>query len=245
MQQLVDDALNASDDHRFPGHGGFNLTGKNIHTLRENQWLDDAVINAYLNMIQSRSDDQGYPSVLFYDSFHYTFLAEGRPDFLPNCMTKTNLMGYDYLFFPIHLGNHWAFAYASTRNRKLYYLDSVYGLDKGMEVLGRLQKYIYLEESRLKGDHPLFPVTPFRLSVYPNSPQQTNGVDCGVFLLANADHISRRSPTLFSQHDIPNIRRCIVWELVTRRMIKNICNSFRINPPTIHPLRKKDRDLHQ
>ena len=95
MQQLVDDALNASADHRFPGHGGFNLTGKSIHTLREGEWLDDAVINAYLNMIQTRSDDQGYPSVLFYDSFHYTFLAGGRPDFLPNRMTKTNMMGYD------------------------------------------------------------------------------------------------------------------------------------------------------
>ena len=35
MQQLVDDSLNVSKNHRFPGHGGFNLTGKNIHTLRE------------------------------------------------------------------------------------------------------------------------------------------------------------------------------------------------------------------
>ena len=192
-----------------------------------------------------RSDDQGYPSVLFYDTFHYTILAEDRPDFLPKRMTKTNLMGYDYLFFPIHLGNHWAFAYASTRNRKLYYLDSVYGYDKGMEVLGRLQKYIYQEELRLKGECPLFPVTPFRLTVYSNCPQQANGVDCGVFLLANADYISRRSPPLFSQHDIPNIRCCIVWELVTRRMIKNICNTLKFNPPITHPLREKDRDLHQ
>ena len=245
MQQLVNNALNVSEKHRFLGHGGFNLTGKNIRTLREGQWLDDAVINAYLSMIQTHSDRHGYPSVLFFDSFHYTFLEEDRPEFLLRSLTKTNKMGYDYLFFQFHLVNHWAFAYASTKTRRLYYLDSMYGYDKGMEVLGRLQKYIYQEESRLKGDHPLFPVTPFRLTVYPNSPQQTNGVDCGVFLLANADHISRRAPTLFSQHDIPNIRRCIVWELVTRRMIKNICNTFRINPPTIHPLRKKDRDLHQ
>ena len=138
---------------------------------------------------------------------------------------------------------HWAFAYASTKTRRLYYLDSMYGYDKGMEVLGKLQKYIYQEELRLKGESPLFPVTPFRLTVYSNCPQQTNGVDCGVFLLANADYISRRSPPHFSQHDIPNIRRCIVWELVTRRMIKNICNTLKINPPTTHPLRNRDRDL--
>ena len=119
MQQLVDDALNASADHRFLGHGGFNLTGKNIHTLREGKWLDDAVINSY---------DHGYPSVLFYDTFHYTILVENRPDFLPKRMTKTNLMGYDYIFFPIHLGGHWAFAYTSTRTRRLYYLDSIYGI---------------------------------------------------------------------------------------------------------------------
>ena len=65
MQHLVDNALNASADHWFLGHGGFNLTGKSIHTLREGKWLDDAVINSYLNMIQTRSDDHGYPSVLF------------------------------------------------------------------------------------------------------------------------------------------------------------------------------------
>ena len=138
MQQLVDDSLNVSKNHRFLGHGGFNLTGKNIHTLREGQWLDDAVINSYLNMIQTRSDRHSYPSMLFFDSFHYAFLAEDRPDFLPKRLTKTNLMGYDYLFFLIHLGNHWGFAYASTKTRRLYYLDSMYGYDKGIAVLGKL-----------------------------------------------------------------------------------------------------------
>ena len=127
MQQLVNNALNVSEKHRFLGHGGFNLTGKNIRTLREGQWLDDAVINAYLSMIQTHSDRHGYPSVLFFDSFHYTFLEEDRPEFLLRSLTKTNLMGYDFLFFPIHLVNHWAFAYTSTKTRRLYYLDSMYG----------------------------------------------------------------------------------------------------------------------
>ena len=92
---------------------------------------------------------------------------------------------------------------------------------------------------RLKGDNPILPVTPFRLTVYSNCPQQTNGVDCGVFLLANADYISRCTPP---QQDIPNIHRCIVWELVTRRMIENLCNMLKFNPSIIHPLRNKDRD---
>ena len=93
---------------------------------------------------------------------------------------------------------------------------------------------------RLKGDNPILPVTPFRLTVYSNCPQQTNGVDCGVFLLANADYISRRTSPQFSQQDIPNIRSCIVWELVTQRMIKNLCNMPKFNPSIIHPLRNKD-----
>ena len=121
-------------------------------------------------MIQTCSDCHSYPSVLFFDSFHYTFLEEDRPDFLPKRLTKTNLIGYDYLFFPIHLGNHWGFAYARTKTRRLYYLDSMYGYDKGMAVLGKLQKYIYQEEKRLKGDNPILPVTPFRLTVYSNCP---------------------------------------------------------------------------
>ena len=186
MQQLVDSSLSVCEDHKFLGHGGFNLSGKSIHTLREGQWLDDAVINSYLNMIQTCSDRHGYPSLLFFVTFHYTFLDEDRPEFLLKSLTKTNMRGYKYLFFPIHLGNHWGFAYASTKTRRLYYLDSVYGYNKGMAILGKLQKYIYLEEKRLKGDNPLFPATPFRLTVYSNAPQQTNGVDCGVFLLANA-----------------------------------------------------------
>ena len=63
-----------------------------------------------------------------------------------------------------------------------------------------------------------------------------------MFLLANAEHISRRTPPQFSQHDIPNIRRCIVWELVTQRMIKILCNMPKFNPSIIHPLSNKDRD---
>ena len=115
MQQLVDSSLSVGEDHKFLVHGGFNLSGKSIHTLHEGQWLNDAVINTYLNMIQTRSDRRGYLSVLFFDTFHYTFLAEDRPEFLLRSLTKTNLMGYDYLFFPIHLVNHWGFAYASTK----------------------------------------------------------------------------------------------------------------------------------
>ena len=50
-------------------------------------------------------------------------------------------------------------------------------------------------------------------------PQQTNGIDCGIFACQFAEHVAREASITFTQKDIPQIRRNMVWELMTRRLI--------------------------
>ena len=50
-------------------------------------------------------------------------------------------------------------------------------------------------------------------------PQQTNGIDCGIFTCQFAEHVARGASITFTQKDIPQIRRNMVWELMTRGLI--------------------------
>jgi Ulp1 family protease len=51
-----------------------------------------------------------------------------------------------------------------------------------------------------------------------NSPQQGNGVDCGVFVCINAEFISEGIPLLYSKLDLPLVRRKITAYLLSKEL---------------------------
>jgi sentrin-specific protease 1 len=50
-------------------------------------------------------------------------------------------------------------------------------------------------------------------------PQQHNGYDCGVFACMFAEAASRRSKFLFTQEDMPSLRRRMVYEILTKKLL--------------------------
>ncbi len=46
-------------------------------------------------------------------------------------------------------------------------------------------------------------------------PQQVNGIDCGVYTCAFAEHLARGEQPLFSPGDIKHIRRRMAYEMLT------------------------------
>lgn len=49
-------------------------------------------------------------------------------------------------------------------------------------------------------------------------PQQTNGYDCGVFVLKYADYIARDAELDFTQSDMPHFRKIIMLDLLRKRV---------------------------
>ena len=146
MRQVVNEAYVMPDGIKVGNYKGCNLLSNNIKTLIPPRWLDDNVIDAYMNLIERRSYRTGYPSVYRHDTHFFTTYRDLDPNHLPNATRKTNILGYDLLFFPLHVNeNHWAFVYADTKTYTLYYMDSMFNPLSGTNALKMVQTYLYLE----------------------------------------------------------------------------------------------------
>jgi len=79
-------------------------------------------------------------------------------------------------------------------------------------VFKRLRAYLDAEH-RNKKKTP-FDFTGWENHTLPDTPQQENGHDCGVFTCQFLETLSRGEETFnFTQTDIPYLRRRMIWEI--------------------------------
>ena len=102
--------------------------------------------------------------------------------------------------------------YACIKTHKLFYLDSLLSERRANDVLGNIKAYMYNSSVRLHGKDNAWV---FDTEIVRNLPQQTNGIDCGIFTCQFAEHVAQGGGISFTQEAIPQIRRNMVWELMT------------------------------
>ncbi|GJU09592.1 ubiquitin-like-specific protease ESD4 [Tanacetum coccineum] len=201
------------------------ITGKALQCLRPHAWLNDEVINVYLELLKERErrEPKKYLKCHFFNTFFYKKLVGGR--------TKT---GYDYesvkrwtaqkklgysldecdkIFVPIHKEIHWCLAVINKKDKKFQYLDSLGGADK--KVLRALAKYITDEVKDKTGKS--IDVTSWEQEFVTNLPSQENGYDCGMFMIKYIDFYSRDIGLCFSQEDMPYFRKRTAKEILMLR----------------------------
>lgn len=177
-----------------------SFTQEDLHTLDGCNWLSDEVVNSYLNILRSRSEE----NIGSTNTFFINKLERGEFDEALNWEgirgEKINI--YDKFLIPIHAGMHWIIACCDFKNNELDLLDSFGNSYTRMTDLINT----FLE---FQGITPL-PVK------HPQVPRQYNGYDCGVFLLSNARCILLNNGVFdYTQADIPNIRKRIKSELLS------------------------------
>jgi Ulp1 family protease len=116
---------------------GFNteLTRQDLQRLRDTEWLNDEVINFYLNLLKQRSDDRSknanakqkpsaneetWPRVHFLNTFFYPLLSDkGGYNYarVQKWTRRVDLFAMDRVVVPIHLGNHWCLAVINLQDR--------------------------------------------------------------------------------------------------------------------------------
>ena len=80
-------------------------TKGDLSTLNGLQWLNDEVINYYLQLIRNRSDKSSYlPAVHCFNTFLYPKLKSKGHSAVKRWTKKINLFDFQMVFFPIHLG---------------------------------------------------------------------------------------------------------------------------------------------
>ncbi|KAJ4750020.1 Sentrin-specific protease [Rhynchospora pubera] len=196
------------------------ITREKMQCLRSGAWLNDEVINVYLELLKERErrEPKKFLNCHFFNTFFYKKLAGGRSGYDFKAVrrwTTQRKLGYalidcDKIFVPIHKEVHWCLAVINVRDKKLQYLDSLGGMDT--IVLRTLARY-FTEEVKEKSGKQI-DTSSWDFEDCPDLPLQENGWDCGMFMLKYVDFLSRDLHLSFSQEHMMYFRKRTVKELM-------------------------------
>jgi Ulp1 family protease len=159
------------DDSVLEDYEKIGVSLKELHCLRPKGWLNDEVINAYLEVLGSVFPQK---NVKIYYSFVFTYISETR---LKDIGTET------LLFFPLNWDNmHWSLAVVNMLQAKIIHYDSldssVYTPEEFKAKLEIICRWLKLQARKAE-----YLSQDFNYSCNSSIPKQHNTFDCGVFML--------------------------------------------------------------
>ncbi|KAM3594846.1 uncharacterized protein V6R79_014854 [Siganus canaliculatus] len=200
------------------------ITQRDLATLQEGGWLNDEVINFYLNLIMEQCSGDG--AVLKVYSFSTFFLPKlrgggggqaGGHMAVKRWTKSVDLFLYDVIFVPLHLGIHWAMAVIDFKSKTVKSYDSMG--QRHDDICSLLLLYLKEEHKAKKGrdlDTTKWTVGSLRTT---EIPQQRNGSDCGVFACKYAEYIAKGRPLTFKQCHMPVFRKLMIWEILNQKLL--------------------------
>lgn len=216
MLSAISAALRPSPANEVLVEGfGIPVARRDMHTLDGTIWLNDAVINFYMNLLIERGKLDNFPSVHAFSTFFYTKLKKDGYNSLRRWTKKVDIFAHDYLVVPVHLGLHWCLAVADFKKKEVNYYDSMGG--RNDECLAAIQEYLKAE--CLDKKKTQFNMDDWKLQNIKNIPQQQNGCDCGVFACQYAASITRNAKITFTQNDMPYFRKRMVYEILKKSLL--------------------------
>uniref|UniRef100_A0A8C7XZR3 SUMO specific peptidase 1 n=1 Tax=Oryzias sinensis TaxID=183150 RepID=A0A8C7XZR3_9TELE len=218
MEAEVSRALKGGNPHEILSEGfGLSLTRKDLQTLSNLNWLNDEVINFYMNLLVERSKDPSLPSVNTFNTFFYPKLCSNGYYAVRRWTKKMDIFAKDILLVPIHLGMHWCLSVVDFRKKSITYFDSMGG--KNEKACQTLFNYLQLESKDKKGKELATSGWTLHSKESKEIPQQMNGSDCGMFTCKYADYVTKDKPITFTQKHMPYFRRRMVWEILNHKLL--------------------------
>ncbi|XP_075952149.1 sentrin-specific protease 1 isoform X1 [Anarhichas minor] len=217
MEAEVNKGLRGGNHEVLSEGFGLSLTRKDLQTLSNLNWLNDEVINFYMNLLVERSKDPGLPSVNTFNTFFYPKLRSNGYSAVRRWTKKMDIFSKDVLLVPVHLGVHWCLSVVDFRKKAVIYFDSMGGNND--EACRMLFKYLQQESKDKKGKELNTVGWTLHSKKRNEIPQQMNGSDCGMFTCKYADYITKDKPITFTQHHMPYFRKRMVWEILNHKLL--------------------------
>ncbi|XP_044740512.1 sentrin-specific protease 1-like [Chrysoperla carnea] len=195
-----------------------NITRRDLQSLSGLNWLNDEVINFYMNLIMERGKQEGKLKVYATNTFFYPKLMQGGHQSLRRWTKKVDVFAHDIMLIPVHLDVHWCMTIIDFRDKTIRYLDSMGGHNhRAVEAF-----LTYLVEERWDKKKEKFDTTGWKMPEAKNNiPQQMNGSDCGMFSCTFAEFYARDAKFNFSQENMPYLRRKMVYEIISGKLLMN------------------------
>ncbi|GAB0094063.1 uncharacterized protein DMENIID0001_092840 [Sergentomyia squamirostris] len=196
-----------------------NITRQDLCTLIGDAWLNDEVINFYMNLLTERStksENNNLPKVYAMNTFFAVRLLQGGHAGVKRWTRKVDIFNHDIIPVPVHVSNvHWCMAIIDMRNQTIRYYDSMG--QANMRILDALEDYLK-SESLDKKQRP-FDTSGWKKQCMQDCPRQMNGSDCGVFSCMFAEYITRGCDITFTQAEMQYFRQKMILEIATGKLI--------------------------
>ena len=207
-----------------------------VNSNTRSKWLNDAFINFYMALwsqhaaLRAQVRQRPASAIFVQTYFHETLRSKGYEG-VKKWSQKKGQHGFDwldarYIFVPINRGSsHWVAAIIDTTERVVHLLDSMNAAHAwAEEVCERLISWVVRDS--IEKEHAKRELVAdksgwtHRVEVVP---YQTNGQDCGVFVLSFARDLldKERMDTdgsalecSFGGEDMLKIRRVLVWDIL-------------------------------
>lgn len=207
-----------SNEERVADRFGLQITRNDVRLLswRQPRWLNDNIINHYLEQIAERSlANPGLPRVYAFNTFFVQRLLESGYDAVRSWTKRLqpDLFSFDLVFIPIHATNHWRLGIIHMKQHLVEHYDSK-GSD-GEDVLHHFLHYVAAE--RLDKRKQALNLATWRMTSSV-TPKQDNDSDCGVFICTYADLTATNTPIEFTEEDMPGYRQKMMCELMTGQL---------------------------
>ena len=208
---------------------------ESMYTLRPQEWLDDVIIHAYLELLQKRNTKVAYVNIAVSKAlppatpnFDYALVRDMHPEL--------DMFAKDLILMPIHArSNHWTLLAMDLRRKRIAYYDSLRG--DGTIYVASAKALLQAKAGDMEQ-----PIDIDEWDIYPNAaeefPAQPNGYDCGLYALMVADMLSQRLPVdLLSLTVMACARRHILTSLWAGAAPDLTLHTtiVRSQPPTVHP----------
>ncbi|XP_065604470.1 sentrin-specific protease 2 [Cyrtonyx montezumae] len=195
------------------------VTREDIQTLSDCQWLNDEIINFYMNLLVERNKKDNYPAVYAFSTFFYPKFISSGYGAVRRWTRNVNLFKHDIILIPIHLREHWTLVVVDVRKKTIVYFDSLG--KKGDSICETVFHYLQGESwEKQKVKLSCSEWTHHNMESH-EIPQQSNKHDCGVFVCKYADYVSRDKPITFTENHMPYFRKRMVWEIIHQQLLSD------------------------
>ncbi|KAM3957697.1 LOW QUALITY PROTEIN: uncharacterized protein ACR2FA_008270 [Aphomia sociella] len=216
QEKLVNRALGPAPGQALVEKFNLRIHRRDLQTLSGLNWLNDEVINFYMNLLMQRSEERDdLPKVYAANTFFYPKLMQSGQAGLRRWTRKIDIFAHDLMVVPVHLGVHWCLSLIDFRDKKILYLDSMGSPNQA--CLDALLKYLHDEHQDKKGQ--AFDAKGWKTERLKDIPQQMNGSDCGMFACTFAEFSARNAPYTFTQSHMPYLRRKMALEILTAKLL--------------------------
>ncbi len=207
--------VKGKDDEVVIKVGEIHLKRRALLCLKPREWLNCEVMDAYMELLQIRNNQNG-GKFMFFPTHFYGLVVPSTDAYnfksgLPY-VYKKNVFDMDVLVIPMNQGKvHWVMVVVNIKEKRIEFYDPLQPRRTIYPEMSMMQKW-FGELAALRSLKTLG-IQDWDSQMMTNFPKQKDNYNCGVYVIHFAEFLSRGVPFVIDQDNLDSLRNQILVDL--------------------------------